>query len=195
SGHLDEEEVASARLIHQSGSNLLRLINDSLDLSKIEAGKMTLSFEETYIQELVAALRVKFRPVPSEKGPEFIVEIDESLPGSWHSDPVLVEQIANNLLGNAFKFTHQGHVKLRIERADAGLAARAGLPGVEALAFHVIDTGIGIEPALMKRIFEPFEQADASTSRQYGGSGLGLSIARRLAQMLGGALLADSRPG
>lgn len=195
SGHLDEEEVESARIIHQSGSNLLRLINDILDLSKIEAGKMTLSFEEIYIQELVAALRVNFRPVANEKGLEFIVEIDESLPDSWHSDPVRVEQIANNLLGNAFKFTHQGHVKLRIERADAGLAARAGLPGVEALAFHVIDTGIGIEPALMKRIFEPFEQADASTSRQYGGSGLGLSIARRLAQMLGGALLADSRPG
>jgi CheY-like chemotaxis protein/CHASE3 domain sensor protein/putative methionine-R-sulfoxide reductase with GAF domain len=194
-GHLDEEEVESARIIHQSGGNLLRLINDILDLSKIEAGKMELSFEEIYVHELVAAMRVNFRPVANEKDLEFIVEVEDDLPETWQSDPVRVEQITNNLLSNAFKFTHQGHVKLRVERPDAALAARAGLAGVEALAFRIIDTGIGIESQTMQRIFEPFEQADASTSRHYGGSGLGLSIARRLAQMLGGALVADSEAG
>lgn len=194
-GHLDAEEVESARIIHQSGGNLLRLINDILDLSKIEAGKMELSFEEIYIDELVAAMRVNFRPVANEKNLEFVVEVDESLPDTWRSDPVRVEQITNNLLSNAFKFTHQGEVKLRVERASDALAKRAGLGGVESLAFHVIDSGIGIEDTLMERIFEPFEQADASTSRHYGGSGLGLSIARRLAQMLGGSLIADSQPG
>ncbi|MBT2116231.1 response regulator [Dyella sp. LX-66] len=194
-GNLDGEQVESARIIHDSGSNLLRLINDILDLSKVEAGKMELVLAELPLADLERTLKRTFNHVAQEKGLEFRVEIEAGVPAGIFTDAAKLEQVANNLVGNAFKFTHQGGVTVRIARPPSGLALPASLQGKPAIAIAVHDTGIGIPRAKAERVFNAFEQVDASTSRQYGGTGLGLAISRRLVELLGGDIVLDSEEG
>jgi len=194
-GNLDGEQIESARIIHDSGSNLLRLINDILDLSKVEAGKMELMLAELPLADLERTLKRTFSHVAQEKGLEFRVEIEAGVPAGIYTDGAKLEQVANNLVGNAFKFTHQGGVTVRVTRPPAGLALPEALRGKPAVAIAVHDTGIGIPRAKADRVFNAFEQVDASTSRQYGGTGLGLAISRRLVELLGGDIVLDSEEG
>ena len=193
SGHLDSEEVEAAAVIHDSGSNLLRLINDILDLSKIEAGKMDVYREEVRVDALTREVTRHFRHMAVDSRLEFAIEVDPTVPESLVTDRSKLQQVLNNLLGNAFKFTREGKVTLHLAMADAALLTRVGASADEQhLALSVRDTGIGIPEERLESIFEAFEQVDSSTSRHYGGSGLGLAIARRLAQLLGGQLVVDS---
>ncbi|HAI94334.1 MAG TPA: histidine kinase [Xanthomonadaceae bacterium] len=191
--HLDAEEVESAQVIHDSGSNLLRLINDILDLSKIEAGKMDVYREEVEVEAITREVMRHFRHVALDNRLAFDIEVGDDVPATLGTDRPKLQQILNNLLGNAFKFTHEGSVTLRVVRAGHALLRRIGADdAAHYLAMSVADTGIGIPQERLDSIFEAFEQVDSSTSRHYGGSGLGLAIARKLAQLLGGQLLADS---
>jgi CheY-like chemotaxis protein/signal transduction histidine kinase/CHASE3 domain sensor protein len=194
-GNLDAEQVESARIIHDAGSSLLRLINDILDLSKIEAGKMELSLMDFPLQSLARSLRRTFDHVAREKKLDYEVRLDDDLPAEIRTDPTRLEQIVNNLLANAFKFTAQGSIRVHIGH-PAGI-----LPWLDAtkeqhmLAISVKDTGIGISEDKQERIFNAFEQADSSTSRKFGGTGLGLSISRRMAELLGGDIIMRSEVG
>jgi len=193
-GHLDEDEVEAAQVIHDSGSNLLRLINDILDLSKIEAGKMDVMLAPVEIASITHEIQRHFRHMALDKDLEFSVELGDSVPASLVTDRPKLQQILNNLLGNAFKFTHQGKVSVNVAMASPAILTRIGAPAkAKHLAISVTDTGIGIPEDRLHGIFEAFEQVDASSSRQYGGSGLGLAIALRLAKLLGGDLLVDSQ--
>ncbi|WP_114240556.1 response regulator [Dyella sp. C9] len=194
-GNLDAEQIESARIIHDSGSNLLRLINDILDLSKVEAGKMEVTFEDFPLADLERALRRTFAHVAQEKQLGFHVEIEPDLPPAIHTDAPKLEQVANNLIGNAFKFTHQGTVSVRIGRPSPALALPPALQGRDVLAIAVSDTGIGIPPDKVQKIFKAFEQVDASTSRQYGGTGLGLTISKRIVELLDGDIVLHSDVG
>jgi CheY-like chemotaxis protein len=194
-GNLDGEQVESARIIHDSGSSLLRLINDILDLSKVEAGKMELVVGELPLTDLQRALTRTFAHVAQEKQLEFRVETAPGLPASILTDAAKLEQVINNLVGNAFKFTHQGGVTVQITRPPAGEALPEKLQGHAVVAIAVRDTGIGIPPAKLDKVFHAFEQVDASTSRQYGGTGLGLAISRRLVELLGGDIALHSEEG
>lgn len=194
-GNLDGEQIESARIIHDAGSSLLRLINDILDLSKIEAGKMELSLHDYPLQDLVRSLRRTFDHVAKEKQLDFSVELAAELPTSIRTDPGKLEQVINNLLGNAFKFTTSGEVRVRIGRPDADLPVPAALAGQPLLAISVRDSGIGIAADKLEIVFNAFEQADTSTSRQFGGTGLGLSISRRMAELLGGDIVLRSEAG
>ncbi|RDS83492.1 response regulator [Dyella psychrodurans] len=194
-GNLDAEQVESARIIHDAGSSLLRLINDILDLSKIEAGKMELSLIDHPLQNLVRSLRRTFDHVAREKKLQYEVTLDEGLPDHIHTDPNRLEQIVNNLLANAFKFTPKGSVRVNIGRPANDLPIPDALNGQMLLAISVKDSGIGIPAEKLDRIFNAFEQADSSTSRQFGGTGLGLSISRRMAALLGGDIVLRSEVG
>jgi len=195
SGNLDFDQVESARVIHESGTNLLRLINDILDLAKIEAGKMHATPEDLKLDYFVQSLTRRFKHVAAEKRLAFDITIADGLPAVVYTDGPRLEQIANNLLGNAFKFTRDGSVRVAIARPSPQLAQRTGFAVDGAIAIAVHDTGIGIPADKLEHIFGTFEQMDASTSRKYGGSGLGLAIAQRLAELLGGRILVDSTPG
>jgi CheY-like chemotaxis protein len=195
SGNLDDEQVESARIINDSGSNLLRLINDILDLSKVEAGKMELVIDELPLADLARTLRRTFSHVAQEKSLAFTVEIDPDLPETIRTDGPRLEQVANNLLSNAFKFTSEGAVLVRIARPGADLAIAGVLTSENAIAISVADSGIGIPQDTLRRIFSAFEQVDASTSRQYGGTGLGLTISRRITELLGGEIVVHSQGG
>ena len=193
SGHLDAEEVEAAAVIHDSGSNLLRLINDILDLTKIEAGKMDVYREEVKVDAITREVTRHFRHMAMENRLEFAIEVDPSMPEALVTDRSKLQQVLNNLLGNAFKFTREGSVTLHMAMADNAVLTRIGAAADEQhVALSVRDTGIGIPEERLDSIFEAFEQVDSSTSRHYGGSGLGLAIARRLAQLLGGQLVVDS---
>ncbi|GLQ52121.1 response regulator [Dyella flava] len=194
-GNLDAEQVESARIIHDAGSSLLRLINDILDLSKIEAGKMELSLVDSSLQSLARSLRRTFDHVAREKKLDYEVSLDENLPAEIHTDPNRLEQIINNLLANAFKFTTKGSIRVHIGRPADILPWLGTMKEQHSLAISVKDTGIGIPEDKQERIFNAFEQADSSTSRQFGGTGLGLSISRRMAELLGGDLLMRSEVG
>jgi CheY-like chemotaxis protein len=194
-GNLDEGQVESARIIHDAGSNLLRLINDILDLSKIEAGKMELVLDELPLADFERSLKRTFTHVAQEKGLAFEIRVDADVPPVLHTDSARLEQVANNLLGNAFKFTARGAVRVRIGRPDPDTTLPAALLGQRLVVIEVSDTGIGIPAEKFARIFQSFEQVDAGTSRQYGGSGLGLAICRRIAALLGGDIVLRSTPG
>jgi CheY-like chemotaxis protein len=194
-GNLDDEQIESARIINDSGSNLLRLINDILDLSKVEAGKMELVIDELPLADLARTLKRTFSHIAQEKGLDFTVEIEPELPGTIRTDGPRLEQVANNLLSNAFKFTHTGKILVRIGRPAEGLAIPDSLIARNAIAISVSDSGIGIPQDTLRRIFSAFEQVDASTSRQYGGTGLGLTISRRIAELLGGQIVVHSESG
>ena len=194
-GNLDGEQVESARIIHDSGSNLLRLINDILDLSKVEAGKMDVVLDDMPLADLERALRRTFNHVAQDKQLGFTIEIEPGLPATLRTDTTKLEQVANNLIGNAFKFTHQGGVTVRIGQPSSAIALPSSLRGKDAIAIAVSDTGIGIPPDKAMKVFQAFEQVDASTSRQYGGTGLGLTISKRMAELLGGDIVLHSDVG
>ncbi|MEO5831332.1 MAG: response regulator [Rhodanobacter sp.] len=194
-GNLDDEQIESAQIIHDAGNSLLHLINDILDLSKVEAGKMELVVEEFSIAELGKRMQRTFAHVANAKRLDFEVSTDPDLPATIVTDGNKVEQIANNMLSNAFKFTADGSVSLRIGRPAASLEIPSALAGQPLLAISVSDTGIGIPPDKLDRVFNAFEQVDASTSRQFGGTGLGLAISRRMAQLLGGDVVLQSQAG
>ncbi|MBN9479742.1 MAG: response regulator [Bordetella sp.] len=182
-GALSEEQVNYARTIQSSGNDLLALINDILDLSKIEAGHIQARPEAVSMQRLAEDLRQLFQPVADDRGLAFEIEMNAGA-DLMETDRQRLEQILKNLLSNAFKFTDSGLVKLTVSAA----------PG-EEIAFAVSDTGIGISPEQQKGVFEAFQQADGTISRKYGGTGLGLSISRELARLLGGRITLESRLG
>jgi CheY-like chemotaxis protein/CHASE3 domain sensor protein len=183
-GNLNEEQVRFARTIYASGNDLLNLINDILDISKVEAGKLELAPEELPLQRVVDNLAQVFEPLARQKGLDFVIDVEPGVPASIYTDAQRLEQILKNLLSNAIKFTQQGKVLLRLSAAASG-----------QLSFVVQDTGIGIRPDQRESIFGAFHQADGTTSRRYGGTGLGLSISRDLATLLGGAISVSSVPG
>ncbi len=183
-GNLSDDQVQFARSIYSAGNDLLTLINDILDISKVEAGKLEVHPELTILSRLVDGMKNLFLPLAMEKSLQFSVELADELPASLFTDRQRLEQILKNLLANAFKFTEKGSVTLRVEPRDDDL-----------LAFAVRDTGIGIAPEQQAAIFEAFRQADGTTNRRYGGTGLGLSISRELANLLGGEIEVQSTPG
>jgi CheY-like chemotaxis protein len=182
-GTLSEKQVQHARTIWSSGNDLLRLIDDILDLSKVEAGALELEVEEFPVQALTESIEALFRPIAQNRGLEFLVTLGPGLPPTLSTDMHRLQQILKNLLANAFKFTQRGSAELSIHPVTGGIA------------FAVRDSGIGIAEDRQKLIFEAFQQADAGTSRKYGGTGLGLSISRELASMLKGSITLQSTPG
>ncbi|MFD6530830.1 HAMP domain-containing protein [Streptomyces sp. NPDC060184] len=203
-GNLSPKQVEFAETIHGAGSDLLQLINDILDLSKVEAGKMDVSPTRIALVQLVDYVEATFRPLTAEKGLDFSVRVSPELPATLHTDEQRLLQVLRNLLSNAVKFTDSGAVELVIRPAgpDVPNAIRENLleQGTlrdtdDLIAFSVTDTGIGIASSKMMVIFEAFKQADGTTSRKYGGTGLGLSISREIARLLGGEIHAASEPG
>ncbi|MFT3814371.1 MAG: response regulator [Acidovorax sp.] len=183
-GNLTADQIKYAQTIHAAGSDLLALINDILDLSKIEAGQATVTMEPVNVAVAVQALMEPLRPQAQHKGVELSWHIDPGVPALMQSDGLRLGQILKNLLSNAIKFTDHGSVDLLVSS-----------PAPETLAFEVRDTGIGIPKHQQQLIFEAFRQADGSTHRKYGGTGLGLTIARDLARLLGGEIAVHSTPG
>ncbi len=195
-GNLNDEQVESAQIIYSGGHDLLNLINDILDLSKVESGKMVFHFEPLPLADLVNQVRAQFAHVAEEKGLALHLTLAPDAPTRIETDQMRVLQIIKNLLSNAFKFTSNGRVDLEIYRPDAQVAlSRSRLDPAQAIAIAVRDTGIGMTPEQLKIVFEAFQQADGSTSRQYGGTGLGLSISRELAAKLGGQIDVVSERG
>jgi HAMP domain-containing protein/CheY-like chemotaxis protein/GAF domain-containing protein len=196
-GNLNPKQVDFAKTIHESGQDLLTLINDILDLSKIESGMMNITLGDVPFADIREAMQKTFGQIAGDKGLNFDVDLTPTLPRSIHTDATRLQQVLKNLLGNAFKFTDKGGVTLRAEPVTGGWT-----PGHETLdrasaviAFSVIDTGIGIPEEKQRIIFEAFQQADASTTRKYGGTGLGLSISREIARLLGGEIRVSSEEG
>ena len=194
-GNLSSKQVEFAMTIHDAGSDLLRLINDILDLSKVEAGKMDVHPSEIPLDGLVEYLDATFRPMAAEKGLTFEVDTAASLPQMIYSDEQRLQQVLRNLLSNAVKFTAQGGVRLRVAPAEDVTFTGPLRDEPEVIAFSVSDTGIGISEEKQHLIFEAFQQADGTTSRRYGGTGLGLSISKDIARLLGGQIKATSRLG
>ncbi|MCM2577067.1 HAMP domain-containing protein [Streptomyces meridianus] len=193
---LSEQEVQFAATIHQSGSDLLQLINDILDLSKIEAGRMDVRPKPLPLVKLLDYVQSTFRPVAKDRGLAFDITVGEDVPRELVSDEQRIQQILRNLLSNAVKFTSSGGVELRVERVRDMDFEEDGLRYAEAvIAFSVKDTGIGIPPEKLTLIFDAFQQADGTTSRNFGGTGLGLSISREIAGLLGGRITAQSERG
>ena len=189
SEHLDEEEVESATVIYRSGQDLLSLINEILDLSKIEAGHMDVTVQKIAVQGLADSVRGIFQHIASEKDLTLDVVVSQDVPTMFNTDGGRLEQIIRNLLSNALKFTEAGGVTVEIGRpaSDVDLT-RSGLTPGDTLAISVADTGIGIPLDKQKIIFEAFQQVEGGIARKYGGTGLGLSISRELARLLGGEL-------
>ena len=195
-GNLTGEQIQSARIIHEGGRDLLSLINDILDLSKVEAGKLGVHVEPVSMSSVTRRLLGQFNPIAQDKGIELHVDVDDTAPESLSTDVQRLEQILKNLLSNAMKFTESGSVTLRIAPADADTRFKTdGLAGQRTVAMSVIDTGIGISEESQKIIFDAFRQADGSTNRKFGGTGLGLAICRELAELLGGEIQVTSRRG
>jgi PAS domain S-box-containing protein len=183
-GNLIPEQVQYALSIYSAGNDLLSLINDILDLSKVEAGKLEMRPESVFLPKVLNSLERTFDPLAKEKKLKFHIECDAGVPETLVTDRQRMEQILKNLLSNAFKFTAHGQVTLYVSRRSD-----------ERLSFSVIDTGIGVPKAQQEVIFEAFRQADGTTNRKYGGTGLGLSISRDLARLLGGTVEVESVPG
>jgi HAMP domain-containing protein/CheY-like chemotaxis protein/signal transduction histidine kinase len=196
-GNLTPKQVEFARTIRGSGKDLLKLINDILDLSKIESGTVTIDVGEVRFEEMRQTMERTFRHVAEGKGLSFKIDIDPSIPEAVRTDAQRLDQVLKNLLSNAFKFTDRGSVNLRVGPAKGGWSAEnANLTRAETvLAFSVSDSGIGIPTDKQTTIFEAFQQADGSTSRKYGGTGLGLAISRELARVLGGEIHVESSEG
>ncbi|NML48206.1 HAMP domain-containing protein [Ramlibacter sp. G-1-2-2] len=196
-GNLTPKQVEFAKTIHSSGNDLLMLINDILDLSKIESGTVVVDVNELRLSDLQLYVERTFRHVAEAKNVDFTVRTGLNLPGSMVTDAKRLQQILKNLLSNAFKFTHQGHVTLTLEEVFAGWNPENEdlNRAQQVIAFSVSDTGIGISPDKQQIIFEAFQQADGSTSRKYGGTGLGLAISRELSKLLGGEIRLISAPG
>jgi signal transduction histidine kinase/CheY-like chemotaxis protein/HAMP domain-containing protein len=185
--NLTAKQVEYANVIHSAGSDLLQLINDILDLSKVEAGRMDIHAERFALSALLEDMQATFQPLTAEKGLEFAVEADAGAPAELLTDRQRLRQVLGNLLSNAVKFTESGHVLLRVGGHDPGRG--------DMLAFSVVDSGIGIAPENLTTIFGAFQQGDGTLSRRYGGTGLGLSIAREVGALLGGEITAESELG
>ncbi|AYF90209.1 response regulator [Pseudomonas sp. JS3066] len=189
-GNLTEKQTRHADIVHRAGSDLLQLINDVLDLAKVEAGRMQLKLEPLNVQDMLAELDGSLRPMAEIKGLRLSTHIQAGVPRVIHSDRVRLHQILRNLLSNALKFTEQGEVELSVE-----LDPSAATDEREVLRFAVRDTGIGIPEDQHDRIFQAFQQIDGSTSRRFGGTGLGLAITRQLVLALDGDITLESVPG
>ncbi len=196
-GNLNEKQVEFARTIHSAGSDLLSLINDILDLSKIESGTVSIEIGEMPMNGLKLHMERTFRQLAADKDLDFQVRVDDSLPATIRTDEKRLQQIVLNLLSNAFKFTSHGSVTLDVKPATGGWSPSHPVlrAADKAIEISVTDTGIGIPEDKQKLIFEAFQQADGTTSRKYGGTGLGLSISREIARLLGGELQVRSKPG
>ncbi|WP_416763390.1 HAMP domain-containing protein [Roseateles sp. So40a] len=196
-GNLTLKQVEFSKTIHASGNDLLMLINDILDLSKIESGTVAVDVSELRLDELQRSVERSFRHFAESKHVGFAVEMAAPLPKALVTDVKRLQQIIKNLLSNAFKFTHQGQVTFAVTAASEGWSAdnEALNHASQVIAFSVADTGIGISADKQQIIFEAFQQADGSTSRKYGGTGLGLAISRELARLLGGEIKLVSAPG
>lgn len=185
-GNLTDKQVEYAETIHASGSDLLRLIDDVLDLSKLEAGKVKVHYEYVLLRDIIGGLQRTFEPLAKKFRLSFHIKIENNVPTVLYTDRMRVQQILKNLLSNAFKFTHTGGIYLHIYTSD-----KKDMD----IAFAVEDTGIGISNDKLDLIFEAFQQADGTTSRKYGGTGLGLSISREFASLLGGTIDVKSAEG
>jgi CheY-like chemotaxis protein/signal transduction histidine kinase/HAMP domain-containing protein len=196
-GNLAPQQVEFAQTIHGAGSDLLSLINDILDLSKIESGTMTVDVGEVGLESLQDYVERTFREVANDRKLDFIVQLASDLPHSVQTDARRLQQILKNLLSNAFKFTEQGHVRLNIGVATGGWTPNHPVlaHARRVISFAVEDSGIGIPREKQQIIFEAFQQADGTTSRKYGGTGLGLSISREIGRLLGGEIKVQSEPG
>src|SRR5690349_10439719 len=196
-GNLTAKQVEFARTIHAAGTDLLNLISDILDLSKIESGTVSVEAEEVFFASLLESVARPFRLEAENKHLALDVDVDPAMPAKIVTDSKRLQQVLKNLLSNAFKFTEQGGVRLNVSAAAGGWSSEhpilKGAAGV--VAFEVSDTGIGIPPEKQKIIFEAFQQAEASTNRRFGGTGLGLAISRELANLLGGEIQLRSVPG
>ncbi len=195
--NLSEKQVQFAETIHTAGTELLALINDILDLSKIESGTVTLDVSELNFADLKDYVARNFTQIAADRKLEFAVTLDPGLPRLMQTDAKRLQQVLKNLLSNSFKFTERGKVELQITRATHGWRSRNHALNAASIvvAFAVRDTGIGIPAAKQRVIFEAFQQADGTTSRKYGGTGLGLSISREIARLLGGEIAVVSAPG
>jgi HAMP domain-containing protein/signal transduction histidine kinase/DNA-binding response OmpR family regulator len=196
-GTLSQKQVEFSRNINSSGSDLLNLINDILDLSKIESGTVTVDVEEIFFTSVRDNIERNFRHVAEAKNLPFRIQFSTDLPRAMDSDPKRLQQVLKNLLSNAVKFTSQGHVEVRVGLAKEGWTPDHPIlrDAQQVVAFAVEDTGIGVAPEKQRLIFEAFQQADAGTSRKYGGTGLGLAISRELAVLLGGEIRLTSVHG
>lgn len=182
-GNLSKEQIEYAEIIYNSGSDLLNLINDILDLSKVEAGKMTVHPEIVLTESVVSNIQKIFRPVADQKKLDFKIHIEKDVPEKFITDKLRLEQILKNFLSNAFKFTEKGGVSVHVFGQDEGIS------------FAVADTGVGMRPEEQDVIFEAFRQADGTTNRKFGGTGLGLSISKELTRLLGGRIELTSEKG
>ena len=188
-GNLTKKQLESAEIIHRGGQDLLNLINDILDLSKVESGKLTLEIEDIELHHLERSICTQFEPLTQNKDFKFISEIAADLPKTIQTDQMRTLQILKNLMSNAFKFTAQGSVIFRIFVPNSDVVFKQRhLNSQNCIGFSVVDTGIGIEQDKQRLIFEAFQQADGSTNRKFGGTGLGLTISRELCRLLGGEL-------
>ena len=196
-GNLTAKQVEYSHTILQSGTDLLNLINDVLDLSKVEAGKMEINASDVYLKDVASYVERSFRPMAEQKGLQLNVAIEPDVPDTMWTDGQRLQQVLKNLLSNAFKFTDQGNVSLTVRKADKG--RRFNNPTLDqaddVIAFSVSDTGIGIAKDKQRLIFEAFQQADGTTSRKFGGTGLGLSISREMSRLLGGEIRVESAEG
>ena len=183
-GNLSAEQVRFAQTIYSAGNDLLHLINDILDISKVEAGKLELVLESLPVRRVVENLSMTFEPMAQQKQLRFTVQVDPSVPATVWTDRQRLEQILKNLLSNAVKFTDSGTVSLKVSSTPGG-----------PVRFDIEDSGIGIPLEQQQKIFDAFHQADGTTSRRFGGTGLGLSISRDLTVLLGGELVVTSSPG
>ncbi|TMB36494.1 MAG: HAMP domain-containing protein, partial [Deltaproteobacteria bacterium] len=195
--NLTDKQVEYAKTIYASGGDLLSLINEILDLSKVEAGKMQIEPRDIAISDLQEFIDRNFRPVAEQKGLDLSIEIEPEVPSHIRTDPQRLQQVLKNLLANAFKFTEEGSISVRVEvvKDRSFFEAPTLLSTGTVIGFHVKDTGIGIPKNKQKIIFEAFQQADGTTSRKYGGTGLGLSISREITRLLGGEIHVESDPG
>ena len=193
---LSDKQQEALEIIRAGGKDLLGIINDILDLSKVEAGMLSVQSQAVSLQEVVVALRQQFEPIAVRGGVELALSIDPRCPQTVDSDGQRLRQVLKNLVSNALKFTPEGSVTLRVAPVgDAPMIRNPALRAAPAVAFSVTDTGVGIPKDKLAAIFEAFQQADGSTSRQFGGTGLGLTISRQLAKLLGGELHVDSVEG
>ena len=183
--HLADEEQIALEAIHSSGEHLLSLINDVLDVSKIEAGHLEIETVAFDLRDLIHRTVQSLKPSAMKAGLTVTLSFADDLPTAIRSDPMRIRQVLINLLSNAIKFTHEGSIEVQVDTAGTD----------SSIMITVTDTGIGIGPAALDRIFSPFQQADASTNRQYGGSGLGLTISSEIAELMGGVLYAMSQVG
>ena len=196
--NLSDKQVEYAKTIHSAGTDLLNLINEVLDLSKVEAGKIEIYAQDVPVHEILKYLDQTFRPVAQQKGLDLKLDVEADVPVTIRTDGQRLQQILRNLIGNAFKFTEQGGITVRVHQPPPGTVYRSATLSAASdrvIAFSVLDTGIGIAKDKQQLIFEAFQQADGTTSRKYGGTGLGLSISRELARLLGGEVRVESETG